>query len=317
MPTICVVGAGAVGAFYGSRLPSAEVSVICRSNYNVVKRDGFSMKTHTFGEYSFVPRHTFDSPQAAAGVEWDYLIVTTKALPDINDDTKLIAPLVKNGHTAIVLIQNGVGVEEPYRVAFPSNPIISAVTIISAAQNFPGVITQNRWTRISCGPYGSSEAIPKTKEFVKLLKEGGIKDAEEYDEPGLQLVRWHKLAINASMNPSSILSGGAGNAEMSNDEELERHLRGIMHEILETAPKVLGRDFPTSLASADQILRSTKRNTSGVPSMLLDWRRGAPLELEVILGNPLRLARQKGIEMPRLQSTYALLKMAARKRAKL
>ncbi len=34
------------------------------------------------------------------------------------------------------------------------------------------------------------------------------------------------------------------------------------------------------------------------------------MELEVILGNPIRIARRDGIEMPRLQSLYALLKMA-------
>ena len=44
--------------------------------------------------------------------------------------------------------------------------------------------------------------------------------------------------------------------------------------------------------------------------MLLDWEGGKALELEVILGNPLRIAREKGFEMPRLQSLYALLKMA-------
>ena len=48
--------------------------------------------------------------------------------------------------------------------------------------------------------------------------------------------------------------------------------------------------------------------------MLLDWEAGRPLELEVILGNPIRIARRKGVEMPRLQSLYALLKMAETRR---
>lgn len=43
--------------------------------------------------------------------------------------------------------------------------------------------------------------------------------------------------------------------------------------------------------------------------MLLDWEAGRPLELEVILGNPVKIARAKGFEMPRLQSMYALLKV--------
>ena len=44
--------------------------------------------------------------------------------------------------------------------------------------------------------------------------------------------------------------------------------------------------------------------------MWLDWEAGKKMELEVILGNPIRIAREKGFEMPRLQTLYALLKMA-------
>lgn len=336
-PQVCVVGAGAVGAFYASRLPTAQVSVVCRSNYKAVREHGFRMRTHTFGDYLFTPHRTFSSPDEASGsgIAWDYVIVTTKALPDINDDTKTILDLVTPGKTAIVLIQNGVGVEEPYRAAFSTNPIISAVTVISAAQIEPGVVQQNRWTRISMGPYSGDDVLPHDRrldeqrlaarndqatrmnaEFVELLKSGGVKDAEEYDEAGLQLVRWHKIAINASMNPSAVLTAGCGNAEMSLDPELRIHLAGVMQEVLDTAPKVLGRPFPKKLATAEQILKSTERNTSGKPSMLLDWERGNPMELEVILGNPVRIARRKGFEMPRLQSLYALLRMAGERRRK-
>jgi 2-dehydropantoate 2-reductase len=102
---------------------------------------------------------------------------------------------------------------------------------------------------------------------------------------------------------------------MALDPELRRHLQGIMEEVLDTAPKVLGRPFPSHLAKSEQILRSTERNTDGKPSMLLDWEAGRPLELETIAGNPVRIARQKGIEMPRLQSVYALLKMAQARRS--
>jgi 2-dehydropantoate 2-reductase len=48
--------------------------------------------------------------------------------------------------------------------------------------------------------------------------------------------------------------------------------------------------------------------------MLLDWEQGKKMELEVILGNPIRIAREKGLEMPRMQSLYALLRMAQENR---
>jgi 2-dehydropantoate 2-reductase len=325
--SILIVGAGAVGAFYASRLAQVQavnVSVICRSNYKAVAAKGFSVSSPKYGSYTFTPKHTFANPQAAAdaGVVWDYILVSTKALPDVSDDSQILAGLVKEGHTAIVLVQNGLGVEDPYVRRFPAATVLSAVTIVSAAQTSPGVIVHNRWTRISIGPYlpsstssgpSSSEtaAIEKNRAFVKLLQDGGIADAEEYSHSKLQMVRWHKIAINASMNPSAVLSGGSTNNAMSTDPELYLHLKGVMDEVLSTAPKVLGTPLPKDLATPEAILRSTARNTSGSkPSMLLDWEQGKKMELEVILGNPIRIAREKGLEMPRLQSLYALLRKA-------
>ncbi|CAD6893307.1 unnamed protein product [Tilletia laevis] len=340
---VLIVGAGAVGCFYGSRLhePSrgVHVSLVCRSNYKAIAAGGVQMQTRNFGNYTFTPHRVFSSiDHAAASTDvssssssssfrWDYIVVTTKALPDIVDDAAQIKPLVANGHSAIVLIQNGVGIERPHRVAYPNNPIISAVTVISAEQIAQGVIRQNRWMRIHLGAFfsdGPNSARPSSEletasqdavqRLVEMLKTGGVSDASSHSSAELQLIRWHKLTINSAFNPSSVLSGGSTNSAMSLDPELRLHIRGIMLEIWETAPKILGQPFDSHLAMPDKILTSTERNTSGRPSMLVDWENGRPMELEVILGNPIRIAREHGIEMPRMQSLYALLKMAQRRR---
>lgn len=335
MPTrVLIVGAGAVGAFYGSRLalaPNVLVSALCRSNYKAVKANGFQVTSPQYKDYTFKPEHTFANPEEArkAALNWDYLLVATKALPDLGDDSTLLEGLVGDD-TSIVLVQNGLGVEQPYQKRFPKASILSAVTIVSAAQPSHGQIVHNRWTRISIGPFlphldsnGASPnatddvAVKANELLVDLLKQGGISDAESYDHAGLQFVRWHKIAINAAMNPSSALSGGSTNQTMSNDPELSRHLLGVMNEVLETAPKVLGKPLPKHLATAEKILRSTQKNASGSkPSMAIDWEQGRRMELEVILGNPIRIAREKGLEMPRLQSLYALLRMAQENREK-
>ena len=274
----------------------------------------------------------FPSPAAAAAAAshpWDFVIVTTKALPDRSDDAALIAPLITPGTTTILLIQNGVGVEAPYRTRFPSNPIISAVTVISAEQTSPGTVRQHRWTRLHLGPYSHSASTSEHEEghvspdleslglarahqigdyFARL---GSIKDVEIADELDLQLIRWHKLCINAAFNPSAVLSGGRGNADMVLDPELRIHLKAIMQEIWDAVPKILGgRVFPAELASPERILKSTERNVGSRPSMLVDWEAGRPMELEVILGNPVRIARGKGVELGRMQSLYALLRSA-------
>lgn len=325
---VLIFGAGAVGAFYGSRLaqaPNVKVSCVCRSNYKAVASNGFSVSSPQYGDYKWKPTRVFANPKEAeaSGVKWEYIVVSTKALPDVSDDSKQLEGLVHD-KTAVVLIQNGLGVEDAYAKRFPSASILSAVTVVSAAQEQHGEIKHNRWTRINIGPYlpdsaslNSSDAEQRNNKFAQLLQQGGVKDAEAYTHAKLQLVRWHKLAINASMNPSSVLSNGSTNAEMAKDDELSRHLAGVMAEILTTAPKIIGHDFPPEFASADKLLASTRKNTSGSrPSMWLDWEAGKKMELEVILGNPIRIAREKGYEMPRLQTLYALLKMAQTNRDK-
>ncbi|KAF1954446.1 2-dehydropantoate 2-reductase [Byssothecium circinans] len=329
---ILIVGAGAIGAFYASRLAQVagvNVAVVCRSNYAAVKEHGFHVTSPQYGDYTYTPSHTFATPDEArkSGIQWDYIVVSTKALPDVNDDSAILEGLVFD-RTAIVLIQNGLGVEEPYLSRFPQTAICSAVTIASCAQPSHGNIKHNRWTRINSGPYlphldmGSAKnsdarIIEQNNAFVALLKEGGIKDAEAYDHAKLQLVRWHKIAINASMNPSSVLSGCISNNVMSLDSELSIHLKAVMEEVLSTAHKVLGKPLPKEFATPEQILRSTQKNTSGSkPSMALDWEAGKTMELEVILGNPIRIARERGFEMPRLQTLYALLRMAQETRTK-
>lgn len=256
--------------------------------------------------------------------------MSTKALPDKVDDSATIAPAVRDSKTCIVLIQNGFGVEDPHRKRFPHNPIVSAVTIISAELIDPGTVRQNRWTRISMGPYSDGRSGPGTlamqdlrlrgaqcvNELVRFFTEHGkLRDAEAYEETGLQTVRWHKLCINSAMNPSSILSGGIGNSDMVLNQELRLHLKACMEEVFAAAPAVLGRALPEKLATPEQILVSTERNKGSKPSMLLDWEAGRPLELEVILGNPVRIARERGFEMSKLQSLYALLRSAQDRRS--
>ncbi|KAF5877839.1 putative 2-dehydropantoate 2-reductase protein [Botrytis fragariae] len=331
---VLIVGAGAVGAFYGSRIAQVQgtqVSVICRSNYKAVNANGFNVTSPKFGEYKFIPHQTFANPQEArdSNEDWDFIVVSTKALPDVSDDSKILEGLVRKGHTSIVLIQNGLGVEEPYSKRFSGSTILSAVTVASAEQTSPGFIKHNRWTRISIGPYlpgvvestnlndDQNIAVQRNNMFVRLLQTGGISDAQEYSHWKLQMVRWHKIAINASMNPSAVLSSGSTNNDMSLDPELYIHLKGVIDEVLETAPKILGTTLPQEFATSEQLLKSTQKNTSGSkPSMLLDWEQGKTMELEVILGNPIRIARSHGLEMPRLQTLYALLRKAQEKRTK-
>lgn len=305
------------------------------------------LTTRAWGDYDFRPAAVYPSAAAAAAAsppkEWDYVVVATKALPDRSDEAALVEPLV-GAASALVLVQNGVGVEEPYRRRFPSTPIVSGIAFMSAEQVRPGIVRQIIGTRLVLGPYASVSAPApapaaaadddqplaskdETQDLVAargtaaagrlagwLTGLGGVRDVEVLAGPGpLQTARWRKLAINAALNPSAVLCGGRGSGEMVADEELRAHLAGVMREIWDAVPRILGARDELQNAEAEHpeaVLDLVARTSGSRPSMLQDWEAGRPLELEVILGNPVRIARARGVELPRTQSLYALMRSA-------
>ena len=327
MHDILVVGAGAVGCFYASRLAEggAKVSLVCRSNYEPVSHTGVYMETHSFGNYTFHPEHVFPSVEKARGKRWNYVIVATKALSMDNKALQFLDPVISS-HTTIVLIQNGVLVEKPFRERYERVPIISCVTMVSASLDAPNHCVQHCWTRMSIGPYTDFFAHVDNEEFHSLMEKaqcgvrelaqifenGGIRDIDPCDGHMLQLARWHKVAINAAFNVTGVLAGGIGNATQVKDPLLRMHLYACMNEVFDAAPQIFGEPLPDKFSSPEKVIRANEHNTNGFPSMVLDWKAGRPMEIDVILGNPLLIASRHNVEMPRLQTMYALLHSAAR-----
>ncbi|WFD34307.1 aspartate--tRNA ligase [Malassezia cuniculi] len=295
------------------------VAVVARSNYQAIVDGGIELRTHSFGDYKFTPNAVYSRVDDAAGTEWDYVLVATKALDNVAT-AEMVAPVVKPT-TAVVIIQNGIAIEEPFRARFPDSPIISAVAIVSSEMIAPNVLKQNRWTRLDIGPYVNISGTPATpeeemlvaagdeacKRLSAIFAEAGISDAEVHDVRELQFVRWHKLMINGILNPSGVLSGCRAGADMLSDEPLRAFIYAGMNEVKAAGERVLGAQMPESFASAERIIASIERNKGGRSSMVQDWEAGRQLELDAILRLPLEVAQKHGAEMPRVQSLYALL----------
>ena len=161
-------------------------------------------------------------------------------------------------------------------------------------------------------------ATQQCSRFFELLKAGGIEDAQIHDPTAMQHVRWSKLAINAAMNCTSVLCGFSDNPTNSNDPDVYQHLLAVMYEVLGAARTILGTTPPLSLTTPEESLRLIQKSPPGSKSsMLVDWEASRPMEVEVILGNAIRLAQQHGITLPRLETMYALLKRMQKNKATL
>jgi 2-dehydropantoate 2-reductase len=295
---VLVVGAGGVGAYFGGRLAQAgmDVSVLCRSNYEQVKKDGFEIKSIA-GDFSFKPAGVYRSC-AEYPDDADYLIVTTKVLPDI-DVVKIIKDAVKP-NTMIVLIQNGIEIEQDVAKAFPNNELVSSIAYIGVFQLEHGEIEHQAAGRLKMGVYqgGSSEKMDLlSANFNKVNVECEVVEDIEF-------FRWVKLVWNTPYNPVSVLAGGVDTKVISTTKALEDLCAELMKEICAVA-KSRGIHLPDDIIQKN--LEYTREFPAYKTSMLLDFENKRPLEVEAIVGKVVRIAREENVAVPHLESVYALL----------
>ncbi|MBN1496243.1 MAG: 2-dehydropantoate 2-reductase [Spirochaetes bacterium] len=298
---ILLIGSGAVGSYYAARLSQAgaRVSVLCRSDYDIVKKQGINV-TSVSGDYHFTPEAVI-SNAGEYGSQADYIIVATKVLPEINVP-ELIKPAVSPA-TAIVLLQNGIEIEEPVAAAFTDNEIISAIAFISVHRPEYGIIQHMDYGRIVLGMYPSGTS-GKADALARLFRNAGVPCDVN---PDIVSARWGKLMWNAPFNPISVLAGGATTAEMVESEPTRKVAVEVMKEIAALAEKA-GHPIPVS--TIDTIITDTKAMAPSKTSMLQDYERGRPLEVDAILGNTIRIAHRLQVPVPYCESLYGLLSLA-------
>ncbi|KXN69870.1 hypothetical protein CONCODRAFT_7627, partial [Conidiobolus coronatus NRRL 28638] len=140
---LLIVGGGGVGGLFSyciSKSPLTNATLICRSNYKQVKINGFKLKSCTWGNRSYFPDNIVASIGEASDLQdsYDFVVITTKTH---NFDT--LAESLKSvisSKTCIVLIQNGLNLEEPYIKQYPNNSIISVIAFVGVHQLEPGFL---------------------------------------------------------------------------------------------------------------------------------------------------------------------------------
>ncbi len=298
-PEILILGAGAVGAFHGGVLAGqgAAVSVVVRSHRDEVSAGGFEIRS-PLGDSVFRPR-TILAPGESPRAFPDYLLVSLKLTADANP-VALMRPLV-SPETTIVLLQNGVEIEEPIAAAFPENEILSGVAYIGVTRTGPRQIEHTAGGRVILGayPHGLSDSAERLGE---LMEKGGI-DCRR--TPEIQSARWQKCAWNM-LNPISVLTGCAGTLTLLRDPEGRNVVRKAMEEVRAVASAV-GHPFPPE--TVERFIRGTLELPDIRTSMAQDFLAGRPLELEAILGNVLRAAERSDTEVPVLRTIYGLARI--------
>ncbi|KAI1367833.1 2-dehydropantoate 2-reductase [Xylaria arbuscula] len=321
-PRILIFGTGSLGGVYtwvlSRATPESNITAICRSNYEVASQHGFTINSTIWGQGLTVRPQVARSVSEAVAqspLPFDYIVVTAKATPTTPSTAELIRPAITPGKTAIVLVQNGIGIEEEYARLYAGDdvPILSTVVYMPATQTAPAVIAHREVEHLHVGTYPAS-GVPETHKqaaqaFVGLLKEAGASGTLHED---VQAQRWGKLLVNGSWNPICALTrlrdGQFVDSGKKDGEENEAFgfVRDVMCEIASVA-RACGYDDVDEKMVEFQLGRMTARGLPGIqPSMLADALDGKALEVDAIVGNAVRIAREKNVPVPLLRAVYVL-----------
>lgn len=298
---ILILSAGAVGAFYGSALArqGARVSVVCRSDYDAVTRGGYAIRSPLLGEHDFRPHRVYrDASQCESAP--DVVILTSKVLPTI-DRVALLRPVVA-ANTTILLIQNGVDIEQEIAEAFPANDTLSALAFIAVGRGAPGEVHHQSLGSLVVGRYPQG-ATPMAERLAAMFEASKVKCTVTDD---VVTARWQKAVWNAPFNPLSIMGGVLNTAQMLGSPEAEALVRRAMREVCDAAS---ANGHPQHPELIDRMVASTRAMPPYKTSMALDYENGRPMEIEAILGAVVRAARRAGVVTPVLETIYTIAKM--------
>ena len=146
-----VIGTGAIGGFYGGRLMRAgnEVNFLLHTDYEYVKENGLQIDScdgsfHLDNVKAF--RSTEDMPEV------DVVLVCLKSTRE-HLLKEMLPPLIKN-NPLVVLIQNGIGLEDDLQALFPELQIAAGLAFICSGKVGPGHIDHQCYGSINIGEVG-------------------------------------------------------------------------------------------------------------------------------------------------------------------
>jgi 2-dehydropantoate 2-reductase len=319
----CVVGAGAIGGFLGTRLAATgevKVAALARGATLVALRD-HGWRLQEGGTLLQAPAaQALDDPRELGPQDLLILTVKSQALPALAPTlTPLLAP-----HTVVLPAMNGVpwwfgeGVAalagralesvDPggcIAAAIPVRQVIGCVVHASAASAAPG-ITQHRMGRgliIGEPGGGSSERV---HALAAVLTRAGF---EVRCSERIRYDVWYKLWGNMTMNPVSALTGATMDL-VQNDLLVREFCSRAMTEAAAIGARIgcEVRESPEDRHAVTRKLGAFKT------SMLQDVEAGRPLELDALVGAVREIGARVGIATPNCDALFGLTRLFGRVR---
>ena len=297
MLSYSIIGMGAIGGYYGGRLAKAgrEVHFLAHSDYQYVLQNGLRVESCD-GDFCLPHINAYatqkDMPKT------DVIIVGLKSVKNHDVLPELLRPIVHQ-NSIVILIQNGIGLEDDLQKEFPGLQIVAGLAFICSAKVGAGHVSHQCYGSINLGNYSCQQE--KFEVLLQDMTDAGIQAAEV---PYLE-ARWKKAVWNMPFNGMTVALNTSTDKLLKNPATRQLIYDQMMEVI--GAANALGVNTLTS-EFADKMMQMTDEMVPYSPSMKLDFDYHRPMEIEYLYTRPIAEAKKVGFEMPKLAMLEAELK---------
>lgn len=298
-PRIAVVGAGAVGGYFGGMLARAGAPVVFigRKHFaDAVNSEGLVLDKSEAWERIRVKA----TAEMSAVRDCSLILFCVKA-NDTSEAARQMAPFVRPD-TTVVCLQNGVENAEQVRAA------ANVVAISAAVYVAVSVPESGRVKHLARGDLIIGPSSAKATELADLFARAGIPSRISDNIEG---ELWLKLLRNCALNAISAL-GHARYGQIGQSDDAKQLMQDIVDEVLAVAraarivmPGVHDRDsgMAAAMALATQM-------ADAFSSTAQDLNRGRPTEIDALNGYIARQGAGLGVPVPVNHALFTLVKLA-------
>ena len=289
---IAVLGAGAVGCYYGGMLARAGHAVVLtgrRQHVEAVRRDGLFMDTQTFQAHVSLEAST--EPSALHGAMLVLCCVKSTDTETAAADMKPhLAP-----EALVLSLQNGVDNAERLQ-ALLGREVVPAVVYVATEMAGPGHLKHHGRGELVIGPVAGSE------ELARLF---GAADVPMRISDNVAGELWAKLILNCAYNALSAITQ-LPYGRLVQGDGVERVMRDVVQECLGVAEGV-GVGVPGDIWEAVQ--RIARTMPGQFSSTAQDLARGKRSEIDHLNGHVMRRGEALGIATPVNRVLHTLVKL--------
>lgn len=291
-----VVGTGAVGGYFGGLLAKAgrEVHFLLHSDYDHVRRYGLRVDS-VDGDFTLNNINVYD--RTSAMPKCDVVLVAMKTTS--NGMLATMLPPLLHERTLVILIQNGIGVEEDVQKMLPGARLAAGLAYICTTKIGPGHICHQSNGRMSIGDYSCGDGAFIDSVVADMTAAGLRVNSVGHDE-----ARWKKAVWNMPFNGMTVVMN-ADCAGLIGCRATECLILEMMREVVGAACACGVKGVDESYAM--KMLDMTRHMPSYSSSMKVDYDNGRPMETLYLYSRPIEIAAAHGFRMPLLGMLAAQL----------